>query len=319
MEEYKIMFQIIAFVFIFILVYYLYRYIIYIFRAHRLKSYTIKNTKKNYVYSNIDKITKKFVNLNFYQKRKNRYDKYLTNNTLYNSSHILTLKLFTGFLLILVYLFECMLYKLNLNLFIAIILYLVGYYIIDIILYFEYSNKVLKMDNNLTKVMIIMNNGYRVNKNHREVVDAIIEEVREPLKSEFKIVRNDLSKGLDISNSLFRMYERTGIEKVLYMSELLGLNVKYGISIIDICDALEKIICKKEKREFYLLRLKNTNKLVISLLAIIPLFVVGLLIIMNYDFFLMLELNKIIIITLGELFIYIFYMFVILSVFRREL
>ena len=85
MEEYKIMFQIIAFVFIFILVYYLYRYIIYIFRAHRLKSYTIKNTKKNYVYSNIDKITKKFVNLNFYQKRKNRYDKYLINNTLYNS------------------------------------------------------------------------------------------------------------------------------------------------------------------------------------------------------------------------------------------
>ena len=212
-----------------------------------------------------------------------------------------------------------MLYKLNLNLFIAIILYLVGYYIIDIILYFEYSNKVLKMDNNLTKVMIVMNNGYRVNKNHREVIDAIIEEVREPLKSEFKIVRNDLSKGLDISNSLFRMYERTGIEKVLYMSELLGLNVKYGISIIDICDALEKIICKKEKREFYLLRLKNTNKLVISLLAIIPLFVVGLLIIMNYDLFLMLELNKIIIITLGELFIYIVYMFVILSVFRREL
>ena len=175
------------------------------------------------------------------------------------------------------------------------------------------------MDNNLTKVMIVMNNGYRVNKNHREVIDAIIEEVREPLKSEFKIVRNDLSKGLDISNSLFRMYERTGIEKVLYMSELLGLNVKYGISIIDICDALEKIICKKEKREFYLLRLKNTNKLVISLLAIIPLFVVGLLIIMNYDLFLMLELNKIIIITLGELFIYIVYMFVILSVFRREL
>ena len=188
MEEYKIMFQIIAFVFIFILVYYLYRYIIYIFRAHRFKSYTIKNTKKNYVYSNIDKITKKFVNLNFYQKRKNRYDKYLTSNTVYNSSHILTLKLFTGVLLVLVYLFECMLYKLNLNLFIAIILYLVGYYIIDIILYFEYSNKVLKMDNNLTKVMIIMNNGYRVNKNHREVIDAIIEEVREPLKSEFSEV-----------------------------------------------------------------------------------------------------------------------------------
>ncbi len=319
MEEYKMIFQIIAFIFIIVLVYYLYRYIILFYRSNRLDSYVIKGKKKDRIFRFIDNVSKRFANLEFYKKRIPKYEKYFYKKNKYNESHIITLKLMTGIILALVYIFECMLYKLNLNLLILIVMYIIGYFIIDIILSIEYNSRVIKMDNNLTRVMIIMNNNYSVNRNHKEVIDSVIEEIGEPLKSEFLLVKNDLDKGLDISSALHRMYERTNLEKVLYMSELLGLNVRYGISITEICNKLEKDITSREKRDFYLLRLRNTNKLVVLLLAIIPLFVIGLLMIMNYDFIMLLKFDNKIFLILGELMVYIIYLFIMLTMIRGEL
>lgn len=312
-------FQVIAFIFILIMVYYGYRFIIYSYRNNRLSSYTIKNKKKDIFFDFIDKISKKMSKYNFYKNRVNKYDKYFNNKNKFNSSHIITLKILMSIILILIYIFDCMIYKLNINLIIFIIMGIIGYNIIDIILSVEYNNKVIKMDNNLTRVMIVMNNNYRVNKNHKEVMERIIEEIDEPLKSEFIKVKTDLIKGIDISSALYRMYERTNLEKILFISELLGLNVKYGISIIDICNTLEKSITKQEKRDFYVLRLNNTNKLVIFLLAFIPLFVVGLLMIMNYEFIMTILLAKYLFLIFGELVLYLFYLFIMLSMIRGEL
>lgn len=319
MEEYKMIFQVIAFIFILIMVYYGYRFIIYSYRNNRLSSYTIKNKKKDIFFDFIDKISKKMLKYNFYKNRVNKYDKYFNNKNKFNSSHIITLKILMSIILILIYIFDCMIYKLNINLIILIIMGIIGYNIIDIILSIEYNNKVIKMDNNLTRVMIVMNNNYRVNKNHKEVMERIIEEIDEPLKSEFIKVKTDLIKGIDISSALYRMYERTNLEKILFISELLGLNVKYGISIIDICNTLEKSITKQEKRDFYVLRLNNTNKLIIFLLAFIPLFVVGLLMIMNYEFIMTILLSKYLFLIFGELVLYLFYLFIMLSMIRGEL
>ena len=319
MEEYKMIFQVIAFIFILIMVYYGYRFIIYSYRNNRLSSYTIKNKKKDIFFDFIDKISKKMSKYNFYKNRVNKYDKYFNNKNKFNSSHIITLKILMSIILILIYIFDCMIYKLNINLIIFIIMGIIGYNIIDIILSIEYNNKVIKMDNNLTRVMIVMNNNYRVNKNHKEVMERIIEEIDEPLKSEFIKVKTDLIKGIDISSALYRMYERTNLEKILFISELLGLNVKYGISIIDICNTLEKSITKQEKRDFYVLRLNNTNKLIIFLLAFIPLFVVGLLMIMNYEFIMTILLAKYLFLIFGELVLYLFYLFIMLSMIRGEL
>ena len=220
MEEYKMIFQVIAFIFILIMVYYGYRFIIYSYRNNRLSSYTIKNKKKDIFFDFIDKISKKMSKYNFYKNRVNKYDKYFNNKNKFNSSHIITLKILMSIILILIYIFDCMIYKLNINLIILIIMGIIGYNIIDIILSIEYNNKVIKMDNNLTRVMIVMNNNYRVNKNHKEVMERIIEEIDEPLKSEFIKVKTDLIKGIDISSALYRMYERTNLEKILFISEL---------------------------------------------------------------------------------------------------
>ena len=285
MEEYKMIFQVIAFIFILVLVYYVYRFIIYSYRNNRLSSYTIKNKAKDPVFGFVDSIARKLMKIDCYKNKSKKYEKYLRSNSRYNGFHI----------------------------------YIFGYCVIDIILNIEYSNKVFKMDNNITKVMIIMNNNYMVSKNHKEVMERVVEEIDEPLKGEFVKVRKDLNHGIDISNALFRMYERTKIDKILYISELLGLNVRYGISIVDICGTLEKNIAKREKRENYLMRLNNTNKLIIILLALIPVFVIGLLIIMNYDLIMVLANKKTVILIALEVFVYFLYLFVMTSMIRGEL
>ncbi len=319
MEEYKMIFQVIAFIFILVLVYYVYRFIIYSYRNNRLSSYTIKNKAKDPVFGFVDSIARKLMKIDCYKNKSKKYEKYLRSNSRYNGFHIFAFKFITGALLSIIYVFDCVLYKLNLNLLIMAIMYIFGYCVIDIILNIEYSNKVFKMDNNITKVMIIMNNNYKVSKNHKEVMERVVEEIDEPLKGEFVKVRKDLNHGIDISNALFRMYERTKIDKILYISELLGLNVKYGISIVDICGTLEKNIAKREKRENYLMRLNNTNKLIIILLALIPVFVIGLLIIMNYDLIMVLANKKTVILIALEVFVYFLYLFVMTSMIRGEL
>ncbi len=320
MEFYKLIFQILAFVIIIYIIYFLYKYILYAYKNKRLERYTINPKNTNSLNNKIDKITKKLSkNSNFYLKRKDKYDKYLLDNKDITSYHIITLKLFTGIIIGLIYIFECMLYKLNLNILILIIMYIVGYYLIDIILELEYSKKLSSMDNNISRIMIIMNNNYRLNKNHQEVIDKIIKELDGPIKNEFKIVKKDLNNGLDISYALKRMYDRTNLSKILYISELLSLNIKYGINIIDICDTLERDITNREKTDFYLLKLKNTNMLLTSVLAILPLFLFLILYMLNPEIIRTLLVEKNYIVIIIELILYLSYLLSISYIVRRDL
>ncbi len=317
MEEFKMVFQIIAFIFIIILIYYFYRYIIYVYRAKRINSFTIRGKNSNGIYNIIYKITRKLDNTGFYKKRNNKYDKYL-GNSVYNNEDIITSKIVLGLMFGFIYLFECSLYKLNLNLLIVVVMYLIGYYLIDFIFGINYKRKVLYMNINISKVMIVMNNCYEVNRSHKEVVNSIINEIGDPLKEEFKVVRQDLDRGLDISTSLYRMYERTKISKILYIAELLGLNIRYGISIKDICSVLERDIVDREKIDHYLIRLNNTNKLVVLLLANIPIFVVGLTMMMGVEYIIALCGKKLVYLIIGESIIYIVYLLFIYSLVRRD-
>ncbi len=316
MEIYKNIFQILAFIVTIFIIYYLYRYIIYAYRTRRLDDFSLKPNNKNNNYSLLDRITNPFINTKFYLKRKNKYDKYLLDNKDISSNHIVSLKIITGIIFGLIYLFDCFLYKLNINLLILIIVYYIGYLLIDILLKFEYDKNIAMMNYNISKIIIVMNNNYHLNKNHQEVIDKVIKELDGPLKNEFKLVKNDLNKGLDISNALYRMYERTRLDKILYLSELLALNIKYGISITEICNTLERDINKREKMDFYLNKLNNTNRLIIALLTILPLVLGISLYLLNPD--IIITKNNYIIYII-EIVIYLSYLLSISFIVRRDL
>ena len=314
MEFYKNVFQLLAFLIIIIIIYWLYRYIIYAYRTRRLDDFSLKpyNKKKNNI---LNRITNVLSNSRFYQKRKNKYDKYLLDNDI-STYNIITLKIITGLVFSIVYLFDCFLYKLNINLLILVIIYYLGYLLIDVLLKLEYSKNLSMMNYNISKVIIIMNNNYHLNKNHQEVIDRVIKELDGPLKNEFKLVKNDLNKGLDISNALYRMYERTKLDKILYLSELLALNIKYGISITEICNILERDINKREKMDFYLNKLNNTNRLIIVLVAILPI-VLGVALYLLNPNILITKNNYIVYII--EIVIYLSYLLSISFIVRRDL
>ena len=122
MEFYKNVFQLLAFLIIIIIIYWLYRYIIYAYRTRRLDDFSLKpyNKKKNNI---LNRITNVLSNSRFYQKRKNKYDKYLLDNDI-STYNVITLKIITGLVFSIVYLFDCFLYKLNINLLILVIIYL---------------------------------------------------------------------------------------------------------------------------------------------------------------------------------------------------
>lgn len=311
--EYKVILQGFAIIFIIILLYYSYRYILYSFRKKRLDDYSINSKDNNIILSTINTISKKLENTKYYKKRINKYNKYLINSN-FTNNNIITIKLLISIILVIIYLFECMICKITINIFILIIIFIIGYYIIDIILKIEYSNSLNKINTNISKIIIIMNNSYHINRNHKEVIEDIIEELDGYLKREFIIVKNDLDKGLDISNALYKMYERTNIDKILYISELLGLNVKYGISIIDITNRLEKDITNREKTDYYLLKLRNTNSLLFIVLSILPIFASLIIILLNYDILSLFNRTLIII----EVLLYLLYLS-ILSIVRRSL
>ena len=312
MNEYKIILHGMLIIIGVVLLYYGYRYLIYLFRKKRLVLYSIKSTNNNIIFNFINIITNKLVITKYYKKRINKYDIYLDSDSNIKSKHILTIRFIVAILFALLYIGECLLFKYKINVFVVIGCFIVGIILVDLFLILRYKSKLSIFDNNITRIMIIMNNGYHINKNHKEVVLDIIEELDGPLKKELEVVSSDLDKGLDISSAFYKMYERTKDRKILYIARLLNLNVKYGISIVDICDRLEKDINNREKKENYIVRLDNTSKLMFLVLCLLP--------IVSFIIMLMLNISIISILSNSLIFVevvlYIVYVLIIHEILR---
>ena len=135
---------------------------------------------------------------------------------------------------------------------------------------------------------------------------------------EFKRVLNDINIGISISEAFLRMYKRVGNPSILYISRVLELVNKSGVSIIDAFDTIEKKLLEEEKFTNDIKSLNGLNKFSLVMFMIVPLiFIISL--IMYSEIFINVFVGYIGSFVLSIILIlYLFYLIVIHKIYRGD-
>ena len=315
MDKYTVALQILAWLFIGYIVYLVIRYIKSLSRLNRLSYYSLnlENKKDKGLINNIIfKTSKVLESLVIFNGLARTYDKYIySDSRLRKGIDYVSIKILLGLLFIFVNVLEF-------SSLLILISFVLGFIIPDFYCLFNKSKRVNILNKNLLSAIIIMNNSYKANESTEQAIKSVIDRTEGAVSVEFMKVLNDIKLGIDISESFNRMYERTHLPVIKYMSSVLGLVNKSGIDIIDAFSNIEKKLLEIEKFNNELIVLRDTNRLSVLLFSILPLVFLVTVVAYNTEYIkLLMNVNGIFIILI--MFIsYMLYLFIIKRIIRGD-
>ena len=320
MDKYTVALQILAWLFIGYIVYLVIRYIKSLSRLNRLSYYSLnlENKKDKGLINNIIfKTSKVLESLVIFNGLARTYDKYIYSDSRKGIDYV-SIKILLGLLFIFVNVLINALYIIEFSSLLILISFVLGFIIPDFYCLFNKSKRVNILNKNLLSAIIIMNNSYKANESTEQAIKSVIDRTEGTVSVEFMKVLNDIKLGIDISESFNRMYERTHLPVIKYMSSVLGLVNKSGIDIIDAFSNIEKKLLEIEKFNNELIVLRDTNRLSVLLFSILPLVFLVTVVAYNTEYIkLLMNVNGIFIILI--MFIsYMLYLFIIKRIIRGD-
>lgn len=322
MDKYTVALQILAWLFIGYIVYLVIRYIKSLSRLNRLSYYSLnlENKKDKGLINNIIfKTSKVLESLVIFNGLARTYDKYIySDSRLRKGIDYVSIKILLGLLFIFVNILINALYRIEFSSLLILISFILGFIIPDFYCLFNKSKRVNILNKNLLSAIIIMNNSYKANESTEQAIKSVIDRTEGAVSVEFMKVLNDIKLGIDISESFNRMYERTHLSVIKYMSSVLGLVNKSGIDIIDAFSNIEKKLLEIEKFNNELIVLRDTNRLSVLLFSILPLVFLVTVVAYNTEYIkILMNVNGIFIILI--MFIsYMLYLFIIKRIIRGD-
>lgn len=325
MREYLEVLQIVAIFAIVLLIYLLYRLFISIIRGKRLEDYAIASSEDNFnlefkLWMLIHRFSKLLGTIPFIKKLGIKYDKYIKDNekSLKKGLDFIGIKIVVAVFMMFLYLFEILLHKISFNLVLFLGVIVLGFFVPNIVIFLNYRKRKQFIDNDIVAAVIIMNNCFRVGLNGTQAINSVIEKLDGPIVDEFLKIKDDMDHGIDMGASFYRMYERVNINSILYISNVLSLVSKSGISMVKAFERIEKRIVLEKKSQADVIILKTTNYVFKNILYFIPLLFLLLLIFINKDYLNLIFVSKygIGVVTI-EVLVYILYVTAINKWIRR--
>lgn len=311
--------QIIIIGVLFIVIVFMLRQNISIRRERRIGRYSIEPIKSESlsVFDNlslkyfkfIKRIRKVLLKSNLIKRISRRYEKY----TLFGKDTVavdyIAHKLIIAIIFVLLTVFSQVLQTRLVTLFELIFNFVLGYYILDI--YLIYSNKIRikKIENEMLRAIIIMNNAFKAGKSTMQAVLIASEELPQPISDEFKKIYQDLKYGLNVDVVFERFAKRINIEEARYISSSLTILNKTGGNIVKVFDSIEKTLFDKKKLKEELRNLTVSSNLVVKVLMFVPFIFVGIIYILNPNYF-----DSLFASTLGYFVLFVIFVMVIIYI-----
>lgn len=322
MNEYSLILQVCAILFLIFLGYLFVKYIVAIIKLRRISSFSLKvkeDEEKFLLFRIIFKFSKFLNSLVIFNQFSKTYDKYIFEDSrLKKGMDYVSLKVLFGMLFISLYIFISLLCNDNLSSLIILLCFIIGFLIPDFYCLFKEFKRFRILDKNILGAVIIMNNSYRANGSTEQAINDVIKRCDNRVGFEFKKVLNDIKLGIDISEAFYRMYNRVHLESVLYISRMLSLVNKSGVNIIEVFDAIEKRLLNEEKFKEEISSINEVNKISFLLFCVFPLVFLLSVIIFNGDYVNLLLGEIGIFIILIILILYLLYLFIIYRIYRGD-
>ena len=263
----------------------------------RLSKYTVEPLKDtslsilgsiNVIYNHIiDKITQLVSKSEIANKNSLRYEKYIIAFGKKDDKPISFIgkKIFISIIFVLIF-FLAQLFRFKpINIYEIVIPLLVGYFALDILYIYKYHNYRKQIENDLLQAITIMNNAFKSGRSISQAIDLVGNELDGAISDEFKKMSLELSFGLDVELVFKRFAKRIKSEEATYLTSSISILNKTGGNIIKVFTSIEKTLMNRKKLRYELKSLTGSSRLIMWVLTIVPIFFVGLITMINPEYF----------------------------------
>lgn len=259
----------------------------------RIARYSIKGTKNKHDKSYYDivfdgyklfvkKQRKKIIKL--FPTLVRKYDKYVTDGEIRAADYV-THKLVISLLFVLLTIVAMVIQGKFITLFQFFLSLILGFYILDIILFIFNKFKKKKIENDMLRAIIIMNNAFKSGKSTIQAVEIASEKLSKPINSEFKRMHQEMKYGLSVDVVFDRFAKRLNIEEAEYLSSSLTILNRTGGNIVAVFNSIEKTMFDKKKLKEELKNSTTVSNLLVKILLVVPIVFVLIIYLLNPSYF----------------------------------
>lgn len=297
----------------------------------RLSKFALDTTNDNdfsffdqiylFLYGLIKSISRHLSKFKHLQKKAEKYNKYITFNhsNQYYPIDFMAIKYLIVITITVINIIMALISIKNIDYVPTIIIAIISYYALDLGLIFLFKKKQLKIENDLLRAIMIMNNTFRGGGNIIKAIEMVIDELDGPIQDEFRKILKDIKYGLDLDSAFTRFYNRIELNDAKYIAVSLSLLSKTGGSIVTIFNSIERSIMSRNELKKELKAITAASKLTYRILISVPIMVVISILLMNPSFFTPLISSPIgIIMSLIILILFLSYIIIIKKVLKVD-
>ena len=253
-------------------------------KEKRISFYSDKIKEKYMIF--LEKNRKNIKKINYLNKTAKKYDKYIKykNRDKLKNIDFITNKIVISILFLLLVVISSI-FTTGISIIMLLINGILGYYLLDIFLYFYYKIQTKQIENELLRAIIVMNNAFKSGKSTLQALKIASVELPEPISDEFKKMYLDMKYGLSVDKVFERFAKRVNLEEATYLSSSLTILNKTGGNIVEVFSSIEKTLFDKKKLNEELKNISASPNMIIKVLFIIPIVFTLIIYILNPTYF----------------------------------
>ena len=259
----------------------------------RIAKYSVRYNSEDDDSSLVDKIWRRYIAFVKKQRKKvnklfptlvKRYDKYSIGGNQKSVDYI-THKLVISLLFIVLTIMATSIQGKLVTLFQILVSLVIGFYILDIYLIVNSKINKKKIEEEMLRAIIIMNNAFKSGKSTIQAVEVASKKLPKPIGYEFEKIYEEMKYGLSIDTVFDRFSKRVNIEEAEYLSSSLTILNRTGGNIVAVFDSIEKTLFDKKKLKEDLKNSTTVSKLVVKILLVVPILFALIIYILNPSYF----------------------------------
>ena len=233
----------------------------------------------------VTKLSKILNRSKFITKKSLKYEKYLGYLPNFEVIDFISNKIIISIIYIIITIFSITLQTRVVTILELIINLTIGYYLLDIYLYYrqKYMKKVIEKQ--VLKAVIVMNNAFKAGKSTMQAIYIASQELAPPLNYEFKRMYNEMQYGLSIDVVFDRLSKRVDNEAIQYLASSLIILNKTGGNIIKVFSSIERTLFDNQKLNEELKNLTASSNIIVKILLCIPFIFTFLIFILSPTYF----------------------------------
>lgn len=236
-------------------------------------------------YRGVIKLSKVLKKSKFITKKSLKYEKYLGYLPNFEVIDFISNKIIISGIYIIITIFSITLQTRVVTILELIINLTIGYYLLDVYLYYrqKYMKKVIEKQ--VLKAVIVMNNAFKAGKSTMQAIYIASQELAAPLNYEFKRMYDEMQYGLSIDVVFDRLSKRVDNEAIQYLASSLIILNKTGGNIIKVFSSIERTLFDNQKLNEELKNLTASSNVVVKILLCIPFIFTFLIFILSPTYF----------------------------------